>query len=103
MKFIKKFSLITGLCLVAGSAFSDNGAVLYKEKLCVACHGVEGKHAAMDAYPNVAGMDANYMLTQMKDIKSGARNNSHAQAMKNIMDQVSDDEMSIIANWLSKQ
>ena len=107
MKLVKKFSIIAGLCLVTGSALSDNGSsdgeTLYRDKLCVACHGVDGKHGAMDAYPNLDGLDANYMLTQMKDIKSGARNNSHTRAMKNIMDKVSDSEMSTIANWLSKQ
>ena len=44
-----------------------------------------------------------YLLAQMIDIKTGARNNSHTLAMKNVMGNVSDSEMAAIAGWLSKQ
>ncbi|HIP52727.1 MAG TPA: cytochrome c, partial [Chromatiales bacterium] len=37
----------------------------------------------------------------MKDIKSGARNNGQTAAMKGVMGLVSDEEMKIIAEWLS--
>ena len=83
-------------------AFAD-GANLYVEKTCVACHGTNGTNPAMNAYPKIGGQSEAYLLTQMKDIKSGTRNNSHSIAMKNIMDSVSDEDMTTIASWLSKQ
>jgi len=76
---------------------------LYLAKTCIACHGASGKTAAQDAYPRLVGQNASYLLTQMKDIKSGARNNGHSVAMKNIMHIVNDEEMAAIATWLSEQ
>ncbi len=80
-----------------------DGASLYVEKNCIACHGENGNKPVMDAYPRIGGQSESYMLAQMKDIKTGTRNNDHALAMKNIMGNVSDADMAAIASWLSKQ
>ncbi|MFK5891735.1 MAG: cytochrome c, partial [Pseudomonadota bacterium] len=42
-----------------------------------------------------------YLLQQMKDIKSGARNNGQTAAMKGVMGMVNDAEMAAIAKHLS--
>ncbi len=76
---------------------------LYFDKACIACHGANGNAPVMNAYPKIAGQTELYLLAQMKDIKSGARNNSHAVAMTNIMNTVSDEEMASLAKWLSQQ
>lgn len=76
---------------------------LYFEKSCIACHGANGINPVMDAYPEIGGQSEVYLLAQMKDIKTGARNNSHSIAMTNIMSNVTDDDMAAIATWLSKQ
>ncbi len=92
--------------LIASSASSPalaDGADLYIAKSCVACHGANGTKPVMNAYPKIGGQSEMYLLAQMKDIKTGARNNSHSVAMKNIMHDVSDSEMATIAGWLSKQ
>lgn len=78
-------------------------ADLYFDKACVACHGANGTKPVMDAYPEIGGQSEIYLLAQMKDIKTGARNNSHSVAMQNIMSNVSDNEMATLAAWLSKQ
>ncbi len=80
-----------------------DGANLYIEKNCIACHGENGSKPVMGAYPRIGGQSEIYMLTQMQDIKSGTRNNDHTLAMKNIMGNVSDADMAAIASWLSKQ
>jgi cytochrome c len=54
-------------------------------------------------YPKLAGQNADYAYNQMVDIKSGARNNGQAAAMKGVMGLVSEDEMRAIAEWLSTQ
>ncbi|MCU7904255.1 MAG: c-type cytochrome [Candidatus Thiodiazotropha sp. (ex Epidulcina cf. delphinae)] len=74
---------------------------LYKERACIACHGAEGKMPVMTEYPKIAGQPAPYILAQMKDIKSGVRNNAHAVAMKNAMHLINDAEMAVIAEWLA--
>jgi cytochrome c553 len=56
-----------------------DGAKLYQEKTCVACHGKDAKKPLTPAYPKLAGQNAAYAEQQMKDIKSGARANGQAR------------------------
>ncbi len=86
----------------AAAPSSDPGAALYTSKGCSACHGAEGKTPIMTTYPKVASLPEPYIVNQMKDIKSGARNNGQTAAMKGIMASVSDDDIKAIAGWLSK-
>ena len=88
--------------LVAGSALAADGAKLYAEKTCVACHGPTGNKPLMPDYPKIAGQNAKYLEKQMQDIKSGARANGNSAAMKGVMHLVSDAEIKDIAEYLSK-
>lgn len=90
------FSQIT----VAEDAPAD-GAALYKAKTCVACHGAEGKKGLMPNYPKLNGQNKDYLIAQMKDIKSGARANCNSAAMKGVMHLVDDKEIETIAAWLA--
>jgi len=92
---------VTTVLLLANQAQALDGAGLYTERTCIACHGAEGKIPVMSEYPKIAGQNAPYMLAQMKDIKSGARSNSHTVAMKNVMHLISDEEMAAVAEWLA--
>ncbi len=99
--------LVLGLPLIAislleGTAFALDGATLYVERTCIACHGIEGRAPVMPEYPRIAGQNAEYSLAQMADIKSGARTNAHAVAMKNVMHLISEEEMVVITNWLAE-
>jgi cytochrome c len=93
--------------LVSSAAMAD-GASLYAEKTCIACHGKEGKKPLTPTYPKLVGQNAAYMEQQMLDIRSGARANGSSAAMKGVMvnpegDQlVSDADIKAIAQYLSK-
>jgi cytochrome c len=87
--------------LASTAAFAD-GAALYAEKTCIACHGKEGKKPLTASYPKVAGQNATYLETQMLDIQSGARANGSSAAMKGVMHLVSASEIKEIAQYLSK-
>jgi len=78
-----------------------HGATLYNEKGCVSCHGSEGKMPIMLLYPKLAGQNQDYALVQLKDIKSGARDNGQSIIMKGIMQGVNEEEMTLIAQWLT--
>ena len=54
---------------------------------CVSCHGMTG-NTVTSAWPNIAGQNAAYTAKQLRDYKSGARNNPI---------------MSVIANELTDQ
>jgi len=85
---------------MSGSAMAD-GAALFTAKGCTGCHGVGGVKPIMPAYPKVAGQGKEYIIQQMTDIKSGARNNGQTAAMKGIMASVSEDEIKELAEYLS--
>ncbi len=92
---VVSFSMLT-----AGSAVAADGAALFKAKTCWSCHGKDANTPLMPMYPKLAGQNADYAFNQMKDIKSGARNNGQTAAMKGVMGLVNDDEMRAIADWL---
>jgi cytochrome c len=89
-----------GLAL-SGGAIAQDGPTLYKSKTCVACHGPDGAKPILPTYPKIAGQNKEYAIAQMKDIKSGARNNGQTAAMKGVMHLVSDEEIAILGEWLS--
>jgi cytochrome c len=95
--------LLPGLLMAAGipAAMAADGAALYKQKTCIACHGPDGGKPLLPEYPKLAGQNAAYALQQMQDIKSGARANGNSAAMKGVMHLVSDEEMQAIADWLA--
>ena len=80
---------------------ASNGAGLYLSKGCLACHGADAKTPVMPIYPKLVGQNQAYAVTQMKDIKSGARNNGLSGTMKGIVSAVSDAEMEAIASYLA--
>jgi len=92
---------VLGAPMMSGSALAEDGATLYVEKTCIACHGPEGRAPAMNAYPKLNGQNEPYLLAQMQAIKAGTRANNHTVAMTNIMSNVSDEEMATIAKWLA--
>ena len=89
--------------LVAGSAMAaPDGAKLYADKTCNACHGPKADKPLMPNYPKIAGQNAAYTEQQMKDIKSGARNNGQTAAMKGVMHLVNDEEIKALSEYLAK-
>lgn len=100
MKFVMT---LIATALVAGSAVAaPDGAKLYADKTCNACHGPKGDKPLMPNYPKIAGQNAAYAEQQMKDIKSGARNNGQTAAMKGVMHLVNDEEIKALSEYLSK-
>ena len=94
--------LATSLVMIMSStAFAADGKALYTAKGCTACHGADAKTPIMPLYPKIAGQNKEYIMQQMKDIKSGARNNGQTAAMKGIMASVSEDEITALAEYLS--
>jgi len=82
-----------------------DGAKLYAEKTCIACHGAKGNKPLLPNYPKIGGQNAAYAEQQMKDIKSGARANNkpHVDGMKGIMHLVNDEEIKALSIWLEAQ
>ncbi|MCM8612763.1 c-type cytochrome [Accumulibacter sp.] len=90
------------LAILATPAMAVDGAKLYTEKTCNACHGPAGTKPLMPDYPKIAGQNAKYAERQMLDIKSGARANGNSAAMKGVMHLVNDEEIKALAEYISK-
>ena len=98
---MKHALLIATALAISPAAFALDGAKLFQEKTCWSCHGKDAKTPLKNMpYPKLAGQNPAYALQQMKDIKSGARNNGQTAAMKGVMGIVNDDEMKAIADYL---
>ncbi|MGE5469378.1 MAG: c-type cytochrome [Bacteroidota bacterium] len=100
MKFI--LSLLATVIVASPAVAAMDGAALYKDKTCNACHGPKADKPLMANYPKIAGQNAAYIEQQMKDIKSGARNNGQTAAMKGVMHLVNDEEIKVLADYLAK-
>lgn len=102
MKFLPVATTALLAALTCSTAFAGDGAKLYKEKTCIACHGADGKKTLMPDYPKIAGQNVKYVEKQMADIKSGARANGNSAAMKGVMVIVSEAEIKDLAEYVSK-
>ena len=93
-------SLLLSAFVAAPAMAALDGAKLYSGKTCNACHGPDANKPLIPTYPKLAGQSAAYAEQQMKDIKSGARNNGQTAAMKGVMHLVNDEEIKAISMWL---
>jgi len=67
--------LMLSLGLVAGADAGDAQAGKKAAAVCAACHGQDGNSPA-PSFPKIAGLGEKYLLKQLKDFKSGERNNA---------------------------
>ena len=91
----------TATARAEGPAATLDGATLYATRTCIACHGVDAKTPILPEYPKLAGQNAPYMLQQIKDIKSGARNNGNTAAMAGVLHLVNEAEMQVLVDYIS--
>lgn len=87
--------------LFGNIAGAQDGAALFQSKACVVCHGADAKTPTSGAIPKLAGQNKLYLVTQITDIKSGARNNGQTAQMQGIVANVSEEEIEAIAEYLS--
>lgn len=73
--------------------------ILDKVKICASCHGEQGK-STQDQYPILAGQNLHYLYVQLKDYKSGLRENPIMQPMVAALEK---QELLLIAEYFSLQ
>jgi cytochrome c553 len=66
---------------------------------CISCHGRDGI-TVNDEWPNLAGQKHKYLVKTLQDYRSGARANP---VMKVIASELSDEEITAVAEYYSKQ
>lgn len=81
-------------------ANAQQGKTLFTAKGCPACHGPDGNTPIAPNYPRLKGQNADYMIAQIKNFKSGERKGSLSALMAPMAATVSDQEAETIAKWL---
>lgn len=72
-----------------------------KAKTCMGCHGIPGYRNAYPSYlvPKVGGQHPEYIISALKDYRSGARQHQTMQAQAAVL---SDQDMEDIAAFFAK-
>ena len=98
---IKKAALALGMVAVAQMAHAagDASAGQAKAAACVACHGADGNSPA-PTFPKIAGLGEKYLLKQLRDVKSGAR---QIPEMTGQLDNMSEQDLEDIAAYFASQ
>lgn len=100
---------------MAGSASTNRSLVAKGELLfhegnpdtglyaCANCHGENGKGKSEinNVFPVIGGQTKDYIVKQLKDLRSGDRHNDPAGMMGNIARKLSDEEIDAVAEYAS--
>lgn len=80
----------------------DAGAAAYKSLGCTACHGKQGDKPTAKTYPFIAGMNREYLIRQMTEMRDKVRVNGQSKLMFGTIKKADDAEIALIATWLSQ-
>lgn len=86
--------------MARGENLAVNGAWERNIPACFKCH-VDGGLGVAPTFPRLAGQHATYTLNQLQAWKSGARTNDPLKLMKSVADNLSNDDMTAVANYLA--
>ena len=88
--------------ITAQSAFAAGDAAKGKSiaQACTACHGKNGNASAAGTFPSLAGQNEGYIVTQLKNFKSGVRVNA---TMKGQVANLSEQDMQNVAAYYAQQ
>lgn len=73
-------------------AAGDVKAGKKKAAVCISCHGADGK-AIMPSYPNLAGQNAEYMVSALQAYRSKERQGGNAALMHSMAANLSDEDI----------
>ena len=86
-----------GLAFSASAGDAAKGQA--KTAVCAGCHGADG-NSALAINPKLAGQGEKYLAKQLKDFKSGARQNATMAPMANML---SDEDIQNVAAYYASQ
>lgn len=84
----------------AQSAPAQNLYVRSLAATCANCHGTDGRVVQGSTVVSIAGMDKNYLVTQLKAFKTGTR---PATVMHQISKGYSDAQIDVLAGYFAAQ
>ncbi|MBI3050601.1 MAG: c-type cytochrome [Acidobacteria bacterium] len=92
-------SVARGKQLVETGEAMVNGGPVRKTTACATCHGADLN--GLGDLPAIASRSPSYIMRQLYDFKSGARNGTYAEMMKPVVASLTNDEMRDIVAYLA--
>lgn len=86
--------------MARGENLAVNGAWERNIPACFKCH-VEGGLGVAPTFPRLAGQHATYTVNQLQAWKTGTRSNDPLKLMKSVADNLSNDDITAVANYLA--
>ncbi|WOH36523.1 c-type cytochrome [Thalassotalea fonticola] len=68
---------------------------------CIACHGTDGKGAALAGFPAVSNQNVDYLKSQLAKFRDGTRHNDMNSMMVNIAAKLTDADIAAVAEYMS--
>jgi len=99
MAYVPLGSIERGRALVVAGSANAQTAALSPVQSCTACHGAD-LHGLGPA-PPLAGRSPSYLVRQLYDFKTGARDGSQAPLMKPVASRLSTQQMTDIAAYIA--
>jgi len=87
--------------VAVGEKIYKGGIMASGVAACTGCHGPTGAGNAPAKFPKISGQYAKYSVTQLKNFRSGARNNDTGRMMHNVVAKMSDTEIEAVAEYIS--
>jgi len=84
---------------------NEAGEKLFNKHGCLNCHGEigKGRPANNAIFPVIGGQHKDYLVKQMNDFKTGARDTDMSGTMSELANQMTDADIDAIAEYLSGQ
>ena len=82
-------------------ALLEAGEKAFKQLGCRSCHGPDGSKPTTKKYPFISGMNPEYAIRAMTEIRDKVRTSGDAKLMWGTIKKADDEEIEAIATWLA--
>ncbi len=91
--------------MTGASMENEAGKKIYLDKGCINCHGEVGKGKPQynNIFPIIGGQRKEYLVKQMNDFKIGARNTDVTEIMRQLANQLTDQDIEDVSKYLAAQ
>ncbi|MFT0866459.1 c-type cytochrome [Pseudomonas sp. CAM1A] len=100
-----KLRLCAGLLALVATCSAHAETPPVQAATCVACHGAQGLGNPALGAPRLAGQQAEYLVTQLRDFKAGRRGyapgDSHGAQMRAIATLLGDSDQALLARYFA--
>jgi len=87
--------------IALGEAIYRGGNLATGVAACAACHGPTGSGNDAAKFPAIAGQHTKYTVAQLKAFKSGKRTNDTGKMMRNVVKNMTEEEMDAVSEYIS--